>query len=355
MVKTRIEVNGVDGESVTLDVVDGCWVDPTGSADQVLGEGMWALPGLVDSHAHFAREKMDYLPGDPEGSERRAREALSGGVMLALDKGWRDLTVVEMIDRVAAEVRPDIESAGVTHAVPGGYFPGFAREIAPGELEAVVRTAAAESVGWVKLIGDWPRKGIGPQPNFDGDELAEVVRIAGEAGARVAIHTMARDVPSMAVAAGVQSIEHGLFLAEDDIAELGEREGIWVPTLLQMEAVIAQLGEASSGGRLLVEGVANASRLLPLAMEAGVQVLTGTDMVVPVARVFEEALRLAEAGLSPRQVIDAVAYAGFRATGREPFAVGAPANVVLFAANPLEDLGVLGHPWLVMRHGKQVA
>ena len=35
--------------------------------------------------------------------------------------------------------------------------------------------------------------------------------------------------------AGVDSIEHGLFLPEDDLAQLGARGGGWVPTVAAME------------------------------------------------------------------------------------------------------------------------
>jgi imidazolonepropionase-like amidohydrolase len=208
----------------------------------------------------------------------------------------------------------------------------------------------------VKLIGDWPRKGIGPLANFSESELTEAVAAARANGARVAVHTMAREVPAMAVRAGVDSIEHGLFLSAEDLESLGRRGGSWVPTVVQVEAVIAQLGERSSGGRLLLEGFDNVVANLKVAVEAGVHVLTGTDLAIGTREVAREAVRLWEIGMAPPAVVDAVSWSGYRATGREdPFAVGAPANAVLYDEDPIVDPGVLLHPTRVIRMGRVVA
>jgi imidazolonepropionase-like amidohydrolase len=164
---------------------------------------------------------------------------------------------------------------------------------------------------------------------------------------------MAREVPSMAVRAGVHSIEHGLFLTADDVIELGARGGMWVPTVLRMEAVIGQLGADSSGGRLLREGIDNVARLLDIAVQAGVFVLAGTDLAVGTRAVAAEAIRLWELGMSPASVVGAVSTSGYLATGRAAtFEVGAPANAVLYADDPIVDPHVLAHPQNVIRLGR---
>lgn len=156
----------------------------------------------------------------------------------------------------------------------------------------------------------------------------------------------------MAVAAGVQSIEHGLFLSEPDLAALGERSGMWVPTLLRVEETISQLGVESTGGRLMQEGLDNIKRLMPLAFEAGVQVLAGTDLMGSPSNVAAEAVRLGDFGLTNRQVVQSVGRAGFEATGRSAeFEVGSPANAVLFPVDPCRELGVLAHPAIIIREG----
>lgn len=343
------------GETVARDIVDGTWAEPSGEAESTFGEGLWALPGLVDAHAHLASNDLNYQPGNLEGAVDRAHSSLRAGVTLLLDKGWTDDVTIQMMRIVPAGDRPDIEAAARVIASPGGYYPGFAVEVDDDDLIAAVRTEARAGAGWVKLSGDWPRKGVGPVANFDEDQLRLAVEAAGAEGARVAIHTMAPDVPSMAVAAGVQSIEHGMFLTEADLDDLGQRAGMWVPTVLRCEATLEQLGESSSGGRLFLEGLKRVRQLLPLAVEAGVHVLAGTDLVGSPADVAAEALKLGDYGLSAAQVVAAVSGSAFLAMGRSAsFEIGAPADAVFFPANPLEELEVLGHPSGVVRLGRLV-
>ena len=314
---------------------------------------MWALPGLVDAHAHLAAAELDYQPGDLPGAKARAAESVRAGVTLVLDKGWTDDVAIRLIDEVPEQDRPEIEAAARIIASADGYFPGFAEEVDASRLGEAVREQAIAGRGWVKLIGDWPRRGVGPVANFTEAELAGAVAVAEDTGAKVAIHTMARDVPSMAVAAGVHSIEHGLFLEEDDIGKLSARGGMWVPTISRCEAVLAQLGETSSGGQLFREGLDRLGRLLPLAAEAGVHVLAGTDLVGSPANVASEALRLADYGLSNSQVVTAVSVGAFGATGRpQPFTVGSPADAVFFDADPIDELAVLASPRHVVRLGR---
>ncbi|HIE21693.1 MAG TPA: hypothetical protein EYP73_03725 [Acidimicrobiia bacterium] len=351
----RVVLRSPFTEPVVRDVVDGIWKEASGEADEVMGRDHWALPGLVDAHAHLASDAL-FQPGDFESALERARQALAAGVTLVLDKGWCDDTTIRVISTLDPSERPDIEAARRLITVPEGYYPDFGLEIDPGEIEAAVAEEAAAGAGWVKLVGDWPRRGRGPVANFTEEELGQAVAAAEAAGARVAIHTMAPEVPSLAVAAGVHSIEHGLFLTEDDIASLGERGGMWVPTILRVEETIVQLGGRSSGGQLLSEGLSNVRRLLPLAAESGVAVLAGTDLVGSPANVASEAVKLGEYGLSARQMVAAVSVSGLSATGRsDAFGVGSTADAVLFEANPVEEPGVLAHPSFVIRSGRLVA
>ena len=180
--------------------------------------------------------------------------------------------------------------------------------MAPGDVGEAAAVAAKEGAGWVKLIGDWPRKGLGPVANFDEAALGEAVAAAREHEGQCGTHHGPRSIDGSS--GGVDSIEHGLFLSDHDLEMLGARGGCWVPTVVQMEATISQLGERSSGGRLLIEGLENVRARLGAAVDAGVHVLTGTDLVIGSHEVAREAVRLWEMGLAPEAVI-AVSWSGF--------------------------------------------
>lgn len=348
----RTILRSPDGDTVIRDIVDGHWAEPVGEPAFTVGEDLWALPGLADAHAHLAAAELDYQPGNLPEAIERARGSLQAGVTLVLDKGWADDTTIRVVESVPETERPEIEAAARIIADIGGYYPDFAVEVDESGLGDAVLAEARRAAGWVKLIGDWPRRGIGPVANFDEAQLRSAVALANGVGARVAIHTMAPEVPSMAVAAGVHSIEHGLFLEEPDLVPLGARGGMWVPTVLRCEMTLAQLGEESSGGKLFSEGLRRIATLVPQAVEAGVHVLAGTDLVGSPANVAAEAVKLGAYGLSNTQVVAAVSTAAFIATGRSAsFDVGAPANAVLFPADPVSELSVLSHPKHVIRLG----
>ncbi len=350
----RVHLRSPAGETVVRGIRDGIWAEDVRDPDASIGERSWAIPGLVDAHSHLAGDAMPHeaSPTDIDAATKRAVEALKSGVTLLFDKGWSDETVLDLIDELDPAKRPHIEAAGKMISTPGGYYHGFGTEIDPDDIGEAVARAIGGRADWVKLIGDWPRPGVGPHANFTQTQLEAAVRTAEAQGARVAIHTMAREVPSIAVAAGVHSIEHGLFLEESDLSALAGRGGMWVPTLRQVEATAGMLRPGSSGETLLLEGVANASRLLPIALEAGVTVLPGSDLAFSAAEVVEEVLRMAQCGLDAPSVLRVAAGAGHEAAGGSSnFAVGTRADAVLLPENPLNDLNVLRHPARVIRKG----
>ncbi|MFN0090598.1 MAG: amidohydrolase family protein [Acidimicrobiales bacterium] len=359
--RTGVTLRTLDGAVLEL-AIDGERFAPpdAGPLDAELDTaGWWALPGLADCHAHLGSEPGgERLHGAElaDAAAQRAFAQLRGGVFLVADKGAHDEATLTVLTRPPTE-RPDLHMAGRVVTAPGGYLSEFATEVDEAGLAAAVAATAARSgasgATWVKLIGDWPRRGQGAPPNFGEEALAEAVAVAHRAGCRTAIHTCAPRTASMAVAAGVDSIEHGLFLTTDDVAALGARGGAWVPTITNMEAVAAQLGPTSSGGRLFVDGLDNLRGLLPGAPAAGVAVLAGSDLALPHGGIAPEAGKLVEYGLSPEAALHAITTAAYDYLGQpRGFAAGLPADALFFDQDPREDLSVLARPRLVLRHGR---
>lgn len=350
-----ISIRTLSGQSVTLGVSDGRFTAPDGDAPLDL-TGLHAVRGLVDAHAHLANESIHDvadLTATPPGSPKtRAWTHLESGVFLLFDKGGRDRSHLRILSEPPSR-RPDLEMAGTILYPPGGYYAGFADlEVDLADLTSIIGEQASGDASWVKLVGDWPKPGQGPTPNYTEEQLAEVVSVAHGAGRRVAIHAAAPRTSSMAVAAGVDSIEHGLFLTPDDVAALGARGGAWVPTISAMTMVRDSLRPGGSGWNLFDEGIANARSLLVDAVDAGVTVLCGTDLGLAHGQVAHEAVELARSGLSPEQTVTAVTTAGYDYAGLgSSFAPGEPADVVAFAANPLEDITTLTSPVVVIRRG----
>lgn len=348
----------IDDAEHALAVESGRWMEPeTVRIDSEHDyRSFWGLPGLADAHAHLSASSVNELieatSEDIEAAApRHAWAQLAGGVFLVFDKGSRTQAVLAILDEPPAR-RPDMEMAGTLIAVPGGYYPGFGVEVDPDEVVRAVAQVSGNGASWVKLIGDWPRRG-GPRSNFSFEQLSAAVDAAHRAGCRVAIHTAAPETATTAVAAGVDSIEHGLFMTGDDLEALGARGGAWVPTIAAMEGVRDLLGEASSGGRLFADGLANVRTLLAGAPDVGVSVLAGTDLHLAHGAVASEVLRLREYGLSIEDALDSTGATAYRYSGRPyDFALGNPADLVLLAGDPREHLDALVDPVRVLRHGR---
>ncbi|MDH3681945.1 MAG: amidohydrolase family protein [Acidimicrobiia bacterium] len=353
-----LTIRTLDGASRELTVVDGHFRPAGEHVDlEVDSGGWWAVPGLADCHAHLGGGAGDDNTDPDEVLERTKANAwaqLEGGVFLVADKGHStDVTL-----RVLAEpptTRPELQMAGRMLANPGGYFTGFAIEVDEHELVDAVRGSTGGGATWVKLVGDWPRKGIGAVTNFTEAAMHQAVDVAHAADCRVAIHAAAPETSTLAVAAGIDSIEHGLFITADDLAALGARGGAWVPTIAAMEGVRDMLGAASSGGKLFAEGLDNVRELLASAPGLGVSVLAGSDIEVAHGDIATEALRLGDYGLPAEAVVHATTSAAYEyLAASHSFEPGGHADVLFFDADPRDDLEVLARPALGLRHGEVV-
>lgn len=343
------------GTDHLLGIAGGRWSLASDGVALLDVRGLPSTRGLVDAHAHLGGDDLATVlePGAADGAPRRAWAHVEAGVFLVFDKGHRDASLLHLASLPPDRV-PDLDMAGRILYPPQGYYPGFAEEVDLEDLAGEVE-AATTGARWVKLVGEWPRRGLGPVPNFDESQLALAVDLAHRAGCRVAIHTTGPDLPSVAVRAGVDSIEHGLYLSLEDVAALGARRGQWVPTLVAMEAVATSMRPGSSGAALFEAGLENVRRVLPEAVAAGVRVLGGTDLGLPHGAVAAEAAALVRHGLDPGSAVEALTRFGWEASGRrpEPFP-GDTADLVVFRTHPAHDLSSLTDPLVVMRAGTVV-
>ncbi|MGF1667738.1 MAG: amidohydrolase family protein [Acidimicrobiia bacterium] len=346
-----MQIRGRDrfGSTFDLAVAGDRWAGPDGSDLFDLGS-LTCLPGLVDAHAHLSGDDLELGEAEPSAIVARALAAAEGGVAICLDKGWADDTVLELVASGAIR-RPRVVAAGTMLRSADGYWDGFGRVVDDTGLVAEVERMAPGRP-WIKIVGDWPRRGRGALPNFGEEALAAAVAAAHRAGTRVAVHTMAPGVASAAVRAGVDSIEHGLFLDGDDLVALAGRGGVWVPTVLRVEEVAATMKSGSSGAELLGRGLDNLRRLLPVAAEVGVTVMSGSDLAVASGLIGREVSALIRFGLPVEAAIDGASEAGAAAVGLESgLRPGMPADLVAYRGDPISDPAVLERPVVVISGG----
>jgi imidazolonepropionase-like amidohydrolase len=243
---------------------------------------------------------------------------------------------------------PRAVHAGPWIAQHGQFFDGWGRRAELADLPAVV-AAQAELTGWAKLVIDW-RVGDDIVPV---EVLRESVTRVHAVGGRLAVHSQHPAGGMAAVEAGVDSLEHGMGLDLALLPRMAQQGTALTPTLSVITASLARIScEPDSPRRQwYVSGASVHGRLTAAAAEAGVTVLAGTDSR-PHGGIAQEIRALAYAGVSPHDAIAAASWAARSYLGLPGLVDSAPADAVVFEADPRVDLGQLDKPRAVIVRGK---
>ncbi|MFE5676508.1 amidohydrolase family protein [Streptomyces erythrochromogenes] len=352
-VKGRVLV-GPDEVRDELWVVGGrvSYERPPGAREVTTVTG-WVLPGLVDAHCHVGLDA--HGPVDADTAERQALTDRDAGTLLIRDAGspsdtrWID-------DR---EDLPKIIRAGRHIARTRRYIRNYAHEIEPADLVEYVGREARRGDGWVKLVGDWIDRDAGDLTAcWPRAEVEAAIAEAHRLGARVTAHCFAEDSLRDLVEAGIDCIEHATGLTEDTIPLFAERGVAIVPTLVNI-ATFPKL--AAGGDAKFPRWSAHMRRLherrydtVRAAHDAGIQVYVGTDAggSLPHGLVAAEVAELVKAGIPALDALSATAWAAREWLGRPGLTEGAPADLVVYDADPRADVGVLAQPRRVVVDGR---
>jgi imidazolonepropionase-like amidohydrolase len=173
-----------------------------------------------------------------------------------------------------------------------------------------------------------------------------------QAGGRVAIHAMHEIACRRAVEAGVDSLEHGLWLDSGLLPRMAAQGTALVPTYTpwagQMEEILALRPPAREW---FLDGYARLGPLTVAARAAGVAVLAGTDFR-PHGTIAAEVRHLAAGGLPPEAALGAACWTAREFLGLPGLDDGARADFVVFDRDPVADLHVLDHPARVVLGGR---
>ncbi|MER7115967.1 amidohydrolase family protein [Saccharomonospora azurea] len=315
-------------------------------------DGAFVVPGLVDAHCH---------PGiGPDGAttlDEACAQAIrdrDAGTLLIRDCGLP----IDVRPLQARDDLPRIIRSGRHLALPKRYLPGYAIELEhPDDLPAAVAAQAADGDGWVKLVGDWIDRSVGDlAPLWPEDVLAEAIRVAHEAGARVTAHVFGEAALPGLIEAGIDCLEHGTGLSSEQLAELARRNVALVPTLINIDNFPAIADTAvryptyAAHMRALHAGVTD---MVGAAVDAGVAVYAGSDAggMVEHGRLVDEIEALHKAGMTREQALASASWAARDWLGVGSITEGASADLLVFDEDPREDLSVLRTPRHVVLRG----
>lgn len=359
---TALHVRGVflpDDAERDAWVLDGrlTFTRPSGATRTIASSG-WITPGFVDAHCHVGIAPGGAHVPDPADQAEQALLDRAAGALLLRDAG-------SPVDNRSVQSRDDLPRlirAGRHIARPRRYIRDLGVEVEPEDLVAEVERQAAAGDGWVKLAADWIDREVGElTPVWPDHVLVAAVARAHQLGARVAAHVFGEDALPGLVAAGIDSIEHGTGLT-DDLLDTVVAKGIAVvPTLVNIDTFPSIARDAAAKFPTYAAHMralfATSRERIRSAFEAGVPIYTGTDAggSLPHGLVRDEIRALVGAGIP---LPDVIAQASWRARewlGLPGLVEGAPADFVVYAADPRHELAAVLAPQRMVLRGAVVA
>ena len=368
----------VDGEKIAG---AGPGVSAAGDTEVIDCRGLFICPGLTDSHCHLiyndAKDLYDLeiaksIPEATLDAVSSAQRLLELGFTTIRDLGSRANIGVVIRRAIEAGQIPDRACSPPGHHHHRGRPAGRAPQppVRRREVPARSRSQDQRTVGGagrgrqqVKDGVDWIKtetSGMGFNPmcpaerdTTSDEELGAVVDEATRKQRPVAVHAESRMGVLKAARAGVRTIEHGIFMDDEGLELILAKDIAYSPTLA-LYVGLADWGAAAGIPPEIVE-LQQGTRerhieAVRRAYRASATIIAGSDAGVP-GFPQGSAVKEAEAyvdviGMSPMEALKSLT-----STPAEVFGLGErtgsirpgrDADLVIFSADPLADIRVLG-------------
>lgn len=332
--------------------------------------GKWVLPGLINMHEHLVMREVigpprEMLRRDPvEATVVAVRNALVG-----LRRGWTTVRDMGGIRGIVQQIRdligrgempgPRVIACGSPVAVTGGHAHHICVEAdGPDACQRAAREQLKAGADFVKVMASHdPYPMPGPEqtrPEMSLEEVRAVFEEARRWGKKTACHVMGSLAIANVLEAGVDVVDHGIYL-NAALAERMARQGTYLcPTLSgygrQTMNPRFQRGEAWAKAHMVL--VRPHWESFQAAVRAGVKMVAGTDTTGSYA---EELEMMREGGVSAMDTILACTRTAAEALGWADrigtLEADKFADVVLLDADPLADPRAIERVCLVIKEG----
>jgi imidazolonepropionase-like amidohydrolase len=346
------------------------------------------LPGFIDAHVHLSDESgpnwyldiyhglMRFPAEQALYGAHYAKLTLEAGFTTVRDVGSDDYIALGLRNAIAAGVIPGPRMLVSNYAIgsTGGHAdqdPYPPERIAPaGPIKGICNgpEQCREAVRYqlkfgADVIKFMPSGGVlslsdpVDNPQLTQEEMNAIVSEAHNWGRKVAAHCHGDRAAKMALAAGVDSIEHGTFLKDDTLLEMKKKHVYLVATLFaaawtedRLDTFPAPIAAKARAA------IAQAQTMFQHAVKLGTPLALGTDAgVEPHGLNAREFSLMAKNGLTPAEALMVGTAHGAELLGVADkvgtLSAGKLADIVAVAGNPLKDLKTTEHPLFVMKEG----
>jgi imidazolonepropionase-like amidohydrolase len=326
------------------------------------------IPGLVNAHIHFTmRRGLGHVTSHPDVATesfqavRTCLNCLREGVTAARDTGHNDHVHMQLRDAVNSLILgPRMKVAGAAILMSWGHAYFMCQQVhTVDEAVAEIRRQVTFGADFIKLIASnedvWQNKGTDlTVPWFDLKVLKACVETAHECGLKVTVHANGTETLKRVLQAGVDGIEHGIYLNRSQAKEMKERGVFLVPTMTgYRENADPKWGRGDLWTERYASLWSQHQISMVHALEEGVLIAAGTDTLGEVADEMELLTRL---GMSSVDSLKAATLHGAKVLEMEneigSLEPGKMADFVVLDRNPLEDIRGVRSICQVVKGGK---
>jgi imidazolonepropionase-like amidohydrolase len=349
-------------------------------------EDLTLLPGLTDAHVHIMGDRS-YSPAEdiivPHDLKviravEDCQKLLKAGFTMVRDVGSSIALSLKRAINEGTIIGPRVFAAGRTISQTGGhsdlhYLPrdevikmGVLLADGPDDCRRAAREALRDGADLIKIMstgGVGSEKDDPHHPQFTVEEVKAITEEAHRTGRKVASHAQGAEGVKIAIAGGVDSIEHGYFLDEEAVQMMLEHKVFFVPTLCLVEVYKKSLEKPLDMPpwrlRKQQECIDAMPKSFMMAYKAGVKIAAGTDFFGPPMRAHgenaAEPITMVKYGMKPMDAILAATKNAAECIGIEKSVgtveKGKLADIIAVEGNPLFDIGVLKNVEFVMKEG----
>jgi imidazolonepropionase-like amidohydrolase len=326
--------------------------------------GRTLMPGLIDTHIHLAGGDFEpHREGDPVGlaafrTVQAATRTLQAGFTTVRVAGSRDFLDVDLRDAIneGALVGPRILASGRGLTTTGGHYHNWCAIEVDGvdAIRREVRNHVKRGVDGIKLMLSPGIATPGSNVNteqFTLEEVQAAVYEAHKVGKTVLSHAIGINGIRNGVEAGVDSIDHGHYLDEEQAVKMKEKGIYLVPTfgptyyyVHKREAEAWRVERAEQ-----VEPLHSAT--FKIALEVGVPIAMGCDCGaqsrMPNGENALEIELMVRHGMTPMAAIQAATREAARLMRIldqvGTLEAGKTADLIVVDGNPADDITRLQH------------